>query len=202
MKLQIVKTTPVMQVMKILGIVALVSIVVCFLAMRYAPIHWTLESFSFASGQKCYIFAEPKLGIFLCDGGDDDVFEGNNGYHRGKMNVNSIFGFGDRWEQDGFVALPVRYGYDRTGAPTKTMYVLTIDDKYSMTVSERGTLLTLLSGREFMLDGKTPLWLCCKPDGTVVPLKEQPKGFLEFMKSPPPDSSIIKAIQSGEAFVK
>jgi len=39
-----------------------------------------------------------------------------------------------------------------------------------MVISSRGTKLTLEDGRKFILDGKTPLWLRCRSNGTVIEL--------------------------------
>jgi len=57
------------------------------------------------------------------------------------------------------------------------------DGKSIMVFSERGTKLTLADGREFILDGKTPLWLRCKRDGTFIELHELPEGFIEFFEN-------------------
>ena len=52
--------------------------------------------------------------------------------------------------------------------------------------------LTLADGREFTLDGKTPLWLRCKRDGTFIELHELPEGFIEYFENNPHDAESIK----------
>ena len=72
-----------------------------------------------------------------------------------------------------------------------------------MVISARGTKLTLVDGREFALDGQTPLWFRCKSDGTIIELDELPEGFVDFFESPPPDPGMLGLIQSyPEAFRK
>jgi len=184
----------------VLGILALVGIIGYF-ALRwkveYAPVRWNGENFTFQSGPRCFVFHEPKLAIFLGDGGAEEVFDNIN--QCGYTNILTVNGFStssDSWG-DGSVV----FFSHTTQLGKMTMEFL--DGKCGMVVSARGTKLTLADGREFTLDGKTPLWLRCKSDGTIVQLDELPKGFVEFFESPPSDSMMHTSVTSyPEAFRK
>jgi len=69
-----------------------------------------------------------------------------------------------------------------------------------MVFTSRGTKLTLADGREYTLDGNTPLWLRCKPDGIFVELEELPEGFIEYFENNPRDAAAIRSYP--EAFQK
>ena len=200
MEQQAAKTTPVTRVVMILVIVALLGMIgygVLYWRMERIPVIWDSESFDFASGPQCYVFIEPKLTIFIGDEGTDEVFDRINecGQHRG-INVNRFVSTFESLKYDNVVVSSYQF-------QDGTMTMRYLDGKFDMVVSHRGTKLTLADGREFKLDGKTPLWLRCKTDGTIVSLDELPNGFVEFFESPPPDPGNIGEVTSyPEAFVK
>ena len=163
-----------------------------------ASVRWEIEHFHFESGATCYVFVEPKLVVFLGDGGADEVFDRitSSGYSVG-FAVNEYFGNSStRHGSDNDVAF---LGQTSNGKTTLQFN----NGKCRMAVSGRGTKLTLADGREFTLDGKTPIVLRCKPDGEIVQLDELPEGFVEFFESPPSDPGLIQCVKSyPEAFRK
>jgi hypothetical protein len=193
MEQQAAKTTPVTRVVTILGIAALLGMIGYGVLVFLAPVKWREDSFRFASGATCIVFAEPKLIIFLRDGGDDEVFDRVNGsFHNAGFTVNNFLGYSSSSGKD--------LSRKTQGGKTTMQF---LGGKGSLVVSHRGTKLTLADGREFILDGKTPLWLRCKTDGTIVQMDELPDGFVEFFESPPPDPGNIGEVTSyPEAFVK
>jgi len=167
--------------------------------------NWHEEHFGFASGPRCHVFKELKLAFFFDDGGADETFDRINGHGQHSCltgnSFTTIFGWKNNGtatsssyqSQDGMVTMNSSHGYSNEKS----------DDQCVIAVSEHGTKLTLADGREFTLDGQTPLWLRCKSDGTIVPLNELPKGFVEFFESPPPNPGLIEKIEFyPEAFQK
>jgi hypothetical protein len=117
------------------------------------------------------------LVVFLGDGGEEEVFQRPVGFGAG---IGTSGRSGRR--ESGREVNVFSYSNKRG-----KMTIEFLDGKCVMVVSKHGTKLTLADGREFMLDGQTPLWLRCKSDGTVVELDELPTGFADFIESPPPD---------------
>jgi len=186
-------SSPVNRIVIVLAIASLVGMVGFFILrwkIEYAPVNWYQENFGFESGARCVAFTEPKFAVFFGDGGADEIFNRINSHSSSsRMTVN---GYGTSSSSSGAFGRKTQYG-------KTTMWFL--NGKCSMTVSHRGTKLTLADGRKFTLDGRTPLWLRCKSDGTIVQLDELPKGFVEFFESPPSDPGLIHSIKSWpEAF--
>jgi hypothetical protein len=172
-------------VLAIVSVIGMVGFGVLYWKIEYVPVNWYQESFGFESKALCVAFVEPKFAVFLGDGGTDEVFNRINFYSSGsQMTVN---GYGVSSSSSGFFARRTQHG-------KTTMRFL--DGKCTMTLSHRGTKLKLADGREFVLDGQTPLWLRCKSDGTIVQLDELPEGFVEFFESPPPDPGLIGSVKS------
>lgn len=183
--------------MIVCGLVAIVA-VIGFLAIRsHAPVSWSVENIGFQSGVECYVFARPKLVVFLGDGGPEELFDSiDRCGHMGRINVNGLsFSFGES-ESDNFSVSASRIQHGKGE-------IAFLDGKCKMVISGRGTKLTLADGRKFQLDGKTPLWLRCKSDGTIDQLDELPEGFVEFFESPSPDPGMIESVESyPDAFQK
>ena len=167
--------------------------------------NWHEEYFGFAAGPRCHVFKELKLAFFFGDGEADEAFDRINdcGQHSRLTGNGFTTSFG--WKndgtgvlssyqsQDGMVTMNSSHGYSNEKS----------DGQCVIAVSEHGTKLLLTDGREFTLDGQTPLWLRCKSDGTIVQLSELPKGFVEFFESPPPNPGFIEKIEFyPEAFQK
>ena len=197
MEPQIAKTTPVTRVVMVLGIASLIGMIGYGGFLLY-PVGWSNESFTFVSGPECAVIPDLKLTIFVGDDGPDEVFDRIDGYGYGGP---TTIGFGSGGNSssvnnDGIVI----YSHKTENSRITMQF---FDGKGSLTVSRRGTKLTLADGREFKLDGKTPLWLRCKTDGTIVQMDELPEGFVEFFESPPTDPGLIRNVKSyPEAFVK
>jgi hypothetical protein len=158
-----------------------------FFSFASPRMEWNEESFSFNSGPTVYVFQQPKLVLFLGDGGEEEIFDRISS--RGSSTSTGSFG-GNSSHRSGGVEVFASTG----GFGKKTMWFL--DRKHKMVLSERGTKLTLADGRTFTLDGKTPLWLRCMSDGTVIELDELPEGFIEFFESPPDNPGMIGSIRS------
>ena len=192
-------SSPVNRIVIICGLVSIVVIIGFFVLqwkMKYTPVIWSEESFKFKSGAQCYVFREPKFAIFLIDDDTEEIFDRiNQRNNNGKININ---GFSRLY-------ISAKYTQSKNGLTvirSKT-YQATGNGKVEMqfhnskmVISERGTKLTLADGREFLLDGKTPLWLRCKSDGTIDHLVELPEGFVEFFESPPPNPGMIGNVKS------
>ena len=154
---------------------------------------WTTESFAFESGPSCFVFLQPKVVLFFGDGGEEEIFDFI--YPSGQSTVFVPPGL-----------LGVSSGHSMANGVLVHSFTISfwggeITHQFSngdhvMVFSERGTKLTLADGRTFMLDGKTPLWLRCKSDDTVVELDELPEGFVEFFESPLDDLGLIEKIES------
>ena len=186
-------SSPVNRIVIVLGIVAIIGII-GYGVLLLCPFHWTIESFFFASGQECVVFPELKLTIFCGDGGTDEVFKRIDGYGYNGFTIGDFSGRGGYLKCDDIEI----YSYKFQNGKTILQF---FDGKGSAIVSRRGTRLTLPDGQEFTLDGKTPLWLRCKSDGTIVQLNELPEGFVQFFESPPPDPGYIEKVKSyPEAF--
>jgi len=134
----------------------------------YPSMEWYEERFEFESGPYVYVFRQPKLVVFLGDGGDGEVF--------------------DR-------VASVGHSHMSAGGEVTVQF---FEGNHVMVISLHGEQyeLTLADGRTFTLDGKTPFWLRCKSDGTVVKLDELPDGFVEFFESPPDNPGFIETIES------
>ena len=163
------------------------------------PVLWYQESFGFDDSKShcvayCVVFLEPKLVFFLGDGGTDEVFN-RIGSHSSFSGI-TVNGYGvgtSSGSSEGFSF--------KTQPGKMTMRLL--DGKHEMVVSRSGRKLILNDGRKFTLDGRTPLWLRCKSDGTIVELEELPEGFVEFFESPPANPGLIGSVKSWpEAFRK
>ena len=192
MEPQVAKTTPVTRVVMVLGIASLLGMIGFGVFVFLAPVKWRHDEFEFASGARCLVFAEPKLIIILGDGGDDEVFDRVNGsFYVAGFTVNNYLGYYSSSGKD--LSLKTQGG-------KTTMYFP--GEGGSLVVSHRGTKLTLADGREFKLDGKTPLWLRCKTDGTIVQLDELPDGFVELFKTSPHQRVNELMQQYPEAFVR
>ena len=201
-------TSPV--VTRIVIICAIVSIaaIIGFFAIQWSvkskPVSWRGEFFGFKSGPYCLVFPEPKLAIFIGDGGSEESFDSIDG-----CAGSDITAYDGRFSYDLRGRLSSRgstklgnVGYTRESQRGKTTLRF-VGGKCEMVISERATKLTLADGREFQLDGKTPLWLRCKSDGTIDHLDELPEGFVEFFESPPPEPGLIWGVESyPEAFKK
>jgi len=179
-------SSPVTRVVIVLGIVSLLGMIGFFVFVVLAPVKWTEESFQFASGPHCVVFPEPKLAFFIGDGGSDEVFDRIHGIfrNRGGFTVNNYIGFFSSSDSD--------FSHKTQGDKTTMRFC---GGKGSLVVTHRGTKLTLADGRQFTLDGKTPLWLRCKSDGTIDKLDELPEGFVEYFVSPPAPG-MIRSIES------
>ena len=154
---------------------------------------WYEEDFEFTSGPYVYVFRQPKLVIFLGDGGEEEIFDrvGSVGFSTGPV-WSSFSGSGTGQHTRGKVQT-----YSRTSGKGK-MTMRFLDGKHVIVIALHGEQfeLTLADGRTFTLDGKTPLWLRCKSDGTVVELDKLPDGFVEFFESPPDNPGFIETIES------
>ena len=187
-------TSPIVnRIVIVCGLVAIVAIVGFFVlqwSVKYASVIWSEESFGFESGVRCYVFPEPKLAIFLVDDDTKEVFDRIN--QHGSVRGTNVNGFSTSigMSKSGNVVV------SSTKIERGKMEMEFLDGKCKMVVSERGTKLTLADGREFLLDGKTPLWLRCKSDGTIDHLDELPKGFVEFFESPPSNPGMIGNVKS------
>ena len=187
------------RIVTVLGVASLIGLAVfgvLFLRSYYAPVRWNQESLRFNSGSICYVFCEPKLVIFLGEDGSEEVFDciSGIGHHTG------FYASGSRGSSSSMTGGVEVFGHDGQGDKITMRFLA---GKSVMVVSDRGTKLTLADGREFTLDGRTPLWLRCKSDGTIVELEELPAGFVEFFESPPPDPGFIGEVKSWpEAFRK
>jgi len=165
-----------------------VAVLVALIAFGwfFYPIQWVKEIIEFDTGYRCYVFREPKLFIFLGDGGDEKIID--HSIYTNGTNVNLYFGMFSGYSQ-GSLSL----GENGKGKNIEfysfvsmfgRMTMKFLDGKHVMVVSSRGTKLTLSDGRQFTLDGKTPLLLRCKSDGTVIKLNELPEGLAEYLESP------------------
>jgi hypothetical protein len=152
---------------------------------------WNRENFSFNSGPTVYVFQQPKLVVFLGDGGDEEIFDRIGSAGSSTSSFPTGFGHGGTgFHRSGDVEVSA----SSSGNGKITMWFL--DRTHEMVFSERGTKLTLADGRTFTLDGKTPLWLRCMSDGTVIELDELPEGFIEFFESPPDNPGLIQSVRS------
>ena len=190
-------SSPVNRIVIVLGILSMIGMLafgVLFLRSYYAPVRWNYEYLRFASGPHCFVFLEPKLAIFLGDGGTEEIFDCINGCGSNIFDAN---GFRGSRGMTGSNSVEV-FSYEGQGGKTIMRFG---NGKCTMVVSRHGTRLTLADGRKFRLDGRTPLWLRCKSDGTIVQLDKLPEGFDEFFESPPSDPGLIDSIKSWpEAF--
>ena len=187
--------TRIVTVLAILSLIGFAAFGVFFLWMYYAPVDWDEEYFQFESGSSCYVFREPRLILFIGDDGPEEVFTSIGGYGNGKFNANGFRNSG--WHGSDLAKV---FSYEGKGGIITMKFH---DGKGEMVVSHCGTKLTLNDGREFTLDGRTPLWLRCKSDGTIVELEELPEGFVEFFESPPAEPGLIGSVKSWpEAFRK
>jgi hypothetical protein len=136
------------------------------------------EYIRFQSGAFCFVFIEPKLVIIVGDGGEEEVFDHFESCGLDNSIAGDPFycGFGSSTTNG-----VVNHSYKRSFGRTTIEF---LNGKYVMNFSLRGTKLTLADGRTFTLDGKTPLWLRCKSDGTIVELDELPEGLIEFFEVP------------------
>ena len=184
-------SSPVNRIVIVLGIVAIIGIIGYCVIGFVTSVKWSEYSFKFTSGPYCIVFPEPKLTIFVGDGGTDELFDHVNGhFHDSGFTVNLFTGICIASGSD-------MYRQTRGGRTILQFW----GGKGSLVVSHNGTKLTLADGQEFTLDGKTPLWLRCKSDGTIVQLDELPEGFVQFFESPPPDPGYIGEVKSyPEAF--
>jgi len=180
-------SSPVKRIVTVFGIVALLGMIGFFILVLFTPVKWTEESFHFASGPRCVVFPEPKLALFLGDGGSDEVFDRIHGIFHDRIGftVNHYIGFFSSSDSD--------FSLKTQGGKTTMQFY---GGKGSLVVTQRGTKLMLADGREFTLDGQTPLWLRCKSDGTIEQLDELPEGFVGYFESPPPDPGMIRSIES------
>jgi len=152
---------------------------------------WNDENIEFRSGPTVFVFQQPKLVVFLGDGGDDEIFDQISGTGQSKGYFPTGFGsIGGGY----YKRVDVEVFATAGGNGKLTMWFH--DRKHEMVLSKRATKLTLADGRVFTLDGKTPLWLRCMSDGTVIELDELPAGFIEFFESPPDDPGFIELIKS------
>jgi len=178
------------RIVTVLGVASLIGLAVfgvLLLRSYYAPpIYGDEEYIQFESGSDCYVFCELKLAIFLGDGGAEEVFDRLGGGVN--VSVNDFGGISSLYKNGVSVVV---FSHER-GKTTIKFF----DGKGEMVLSDRGTKLALADGREFTLDGRTPLWLRCKSDGTIVELEELPEGFVEFFESPPPDPGLIGSVKS------
>jgi len=178
--------TRIVIVLAILSLIGFAGFGVLHWKAERTPVLWYQESFGFDySKAHCVVFLEPKLAFFLGDGGTDEVFN-RIGSHSSTSRM-TINGYGFSSGSSGIFGYKTQYG-------KTTMWFL--NGKHEMVVSHRGTKLTLSDGREFTLDGQTPLWLRCKSDGTIVEMEELPEGFVEFFESPPPEPGLIGSVKS------
>ncbi len=194
-------TSPIIgRIITVCGLVSLVAIIVFFVVrwrivntsgeMEYVTVKWERETFDFASGVRCHVFPEQKLAFFLGDGGDDEFFDNikSRSFHTSMLKTSSGL--------SGSVTSSAKSGGGETFSDQTGKMTYFLDDKHLMVFSEGGTKLTLPDGREFTLDGKTPLWLRCKSDGTIDRLDELPKGFVDFFESPPPEPGLLGKVTS------
>jgi len=198
------------RIVTVLGVVSLIGLAVfgvCFWWSCFTPIYWQGDFFHFGSGPHCFVLPEPKLFLLINDGGDEETFDSIFTYSSTGFDVNdSRFSRGKK--SSGVISVFI----DENNGTTKIQSLEYLnskiimkfyDGKCVMVVSHRGTKLTLADGRELTLDGRTPRWLRCKSDGTIVELEELPAGFVEFFESPPPDPGFIGEVKSWpEAFRK
>ena len=170
----------------------LVMPLIFWLVMPLNRMEWITESFAFASGPSCFVFLQPKVVLFFGDGGEEEIFDFI--YPSGKSAVFVPPGL-----------LGVSSGYSMANGVLVHSFTTSwggeithrfSNEDHGMVFSERGTKLTLADGRTFTLDGKTPLWLRCKSDGTVIKLDELPEGFVQFFESPPDNPGLIETIES------
>ena len=189
-----------MRIVTVLAIVSMAAIIGFFVIrwrIESEPVGWHREFFNFKSGPHCLVFFEPKLAIFIGDGGTEEVFDYVNGYVGGggiiAYDGSSTYDFSRRSGRGGTQLGGVGYTTEHQRGKATLRFQ---NGKCSMVISERATKLTLADGREFILGGKTPLWLRCKSDGTIDHLDELPEGFVEFFKSPPTDSMMHTSVQS------
>ena len=175
------------------GAVGIMALVVLFWPQNQ-PLVWTEETIVFESGQRCYVFLEgisqnlePKFVVFFGDE-DDAIFDRVADHDFAGFNI----GGGGNFRSVYTIYTSRRGGMTMEFDNTNCVMVL----------SERGTKLTLSDGREFLLDGPTPLWLRYRPDGTIVVLDEIPQGFIDFFENPPPDPGFLRnvAVSWPEAF--
>ena len=181
-------SSPVNRIVIVLGILSMIGMLafgVFWWRIANTPVEWYYEAFGFDSGGKCCVFQEPKLAIFLGDGETEEVFD-RIGSHSSISRI-TVNGNGHSTSTAGYFSIRTQSG---------KMTMESLDGKCTMVVSRHGTRLALADGRKFRLDGRTPLWLRCKSDGTIVQLDELPEGFVEFFESPPPDPGLIDSIKS------
>ncbi|MCL2624225.1 MAG: hypothetical protein FWD31_11225 [Planctomycetaceae bacterium] len=175
------------RVVIVLGIVSLLGMIgygVFLYNIKSKPVYWRTELFYFRSGSACFVFCEPKLTIFCGDGGVEDVFDTINVHVGGSDDARiAVSDFGSIVRSGGEKFFSSK---TQRGKTTMRFY----DGKCVMVVSHRGTKLSLADGRQFILDGQTPLLLRCKADGTIVQLNELPEGFVEFCESPPTNAGL------------
>jgi hypothetical protein len=167
------------------AVLVVVLIILFLLLMPFSPLPWSKEFFTFQSGPHCFVFPEPKLVILIGDDGEevfDYINSGSFGYPLPSESVSN-----------GVVLFSCKGIF---GNAT----IKFLNGKYVMNVSSRGTKLTLADGRTFTLDGKTPLWLRCKSDGTIIELDELPEGLIKFFETHPEFSHNLESYP--EAFRK
>ena len=144
----------------------------------YSRIYWSGEAFRFVSGPDCFVFREPKLVIFFDDENTEECFDHiDRGSWRSHRFVVSYLGgsyvswHGHYNDEREFTLIKIRS--DGEGDTAKIRFgggIFASNRGCVMVISSRGTKLTLEDGREFTLYGKTPLWLRCKSNGTVIEL--------------------------------
>jgi len=138
-----------------------------------------IESFGFRSGPTCFVVIESKLVVFLGDGDGEEVFDRINSrsFSGGEPGILDFFGRASGRSTSNNEEI---YSYTSQFGKTTMRF---FDGKGKMVLSSFGTKLTLSDGRQFTLDGKTPLWLRLMSDGTVIELDELPEGFVEYFET-------------------
>ena len=159
----------------------LVMFTIMFVCWRFYPVFVVpqgIESFGFRSGPTCFVVIESKLVVFLGDG-EGEIFDNINSraFAGGEPRMLDFFGRASGRSTNNNEEI---YSYtSQFGKMTMRFF----DGKSKMVLSSFGTKLTLSDGRQFTLDGKTPLWLRLMSDGTVIELDELPEGFVEYFET-------------------
>jgi hypothetical protein len=145
---------------------------------------WYVESITFDSGISCFVCMEPKLVFFSGPINTPNAFDRIRS-HQSIHNItlgSSMSGFMDKF---------------KFHTVNKRIILEKQPDGSQITISKRGTSITLPDGQKFALNGKTPVFIYCDENGRFVKLDKLPIGFGEyFERSTPPGSDLKDHVKS------